>query len=110
VRTVIAILTALLLLASQAGVWSAPAVRGAESCCGTCAGACCVKSCDAPVAPEPLAPASASAAPALKLTPPPALVCGELPSAPFVSSFVAPRAPLVSQPLPLFLRQCVLLV
>jgi hypothetical protein len=107
-RTVVAIITALLLLVSQAGVWSAE--PAANPCCGTCAGACCVKAGDTPASSEPLAPASTSPAPALKLVPLPAIVGGELPSTALVSTFVAPRAPLNSQPLPLFLRQCVLLV
>jgi hypothetical protein len=110
VRTVVAILTALLLLASQTGVWSASAITAAQPCCGTCAGACCVKACDGPVSPQPLAPVTASPAPVLKLVLPPLLECGESPAAEFLPSFAPPRWLAASPPLPLFLRHCVLLI
>jgi hypothetical protein len=107
VKIVLAIITALALLGSLFVV--ASPTLAAQACCGKCAGQCCLKDSSAPLAPQPLAPASAPAAPNVEL-----LLAGsltlEIPSARFAPPLPVRLAPPFASARPLFQRHCVYLI
>lgn len=107
-KIVLAILTSLMLLGSQLGVLSLPAV--AAACCGNCAGQCCVKDSTAPPAAEPLAPAPANTASNLDFLFVAASLRTALPAADVSSSSPLPPEPAFASTRPIFQQYCVYLI